>query len=91
MNATNQTHAGNIFIPEYMEALQQPREVKVTYVEDPIKVTSGNLRNQDTFVVDSSISETVRGGARALPHVYDGSCNTLCDICTSNRAGYYPR
>ena len=45
----------NIFIPEYMEALQQSREVKVTYVEDPIKVTSGNLRNQDTFVVDSSI------------------------------------
>ena len=57
MNATNQTYAdaGNIFIPEYMEALQQSREVKVTYVEDPIKVTSGNLRNQDTFVVDSSI------------------------------------
>ena len=74
-----------------MEALQQSREVKVTYVEDPIKVTSGNLQNQDTFLVDSSISETVRGGLRALPHVYEGSCNTQCDICTSNRPGYYPK
>ena len=50
------------------EALQQSREVKVTHV-DPIKVTSGNLRIQNTFVVDSSTTETVGGGVRALPRV----------------------
>ena len=52
------------------EASQQSREVKVTYVEDPIKVTSGNLQNQDTFVVDNSTTETVGGGVRTLPHVF---------------------
>ena len=56
------------------EASQQSREVKVTHFEDPIEVTSGNLRNQDTvqfliILVDNSITETVRGGVRALPHV----------------------
>ena len=47
----NQTNAdvANIFIPEYTcllrQASQQPREVKVVHVEDPIyiKVTNGNL------------------------------------------------
>ena len=38
---------------------------KVIHVEDPIKVTSGNLRNQDIFVVNSTIIETVGGSVRA--------------------------
>ena len=78
----NQTNAdaGNIFIPEYTavytcllcETSQQSREVKVVHVEGPIEVTSGNLRNQDILVMDSSITVTVEGGVKALPHVYDG-------------------
>ena len=38
---------------------------KVIHVEVPIKVTSGNLQNQDIFVVNSTITETVEGGVRA--------------------------
>ena len=41
-------------------------------MEGPIEVTSGNLRNQDILVMDSSITITVEGGVKALPHVYDG-------------------
>ena len=40
-------------------------------MEDPIEVTSGNLRNEDILVVDSSIAETMRG-VSALPHCVMG-------------------
>ena len=40
-------------------------------MEDPIKVTSGNLQSHDTFVMDNSTTETVGGGVRTSPRVMD--------------------
>ena len=56
------------------EASQWSREVIVAHVEDPIyiKVTNGNLQNQDILVMDSSILIETVGGIRAMPHCVMG-------------------